>query len=319
MIWLELRTKNENYRSGWNLTESVWAPELKKNGARWPFYYLIKNVQEGDIIIHVIEDKSGKKYFEGFSEAATDGYTSSELPAIHQHDWDYSKKFYRADLKDHVEFKNKIYVEDFLSNNTDELTRYYNDNKYKSIKTRLFFDVKQTGRLHCLYGAYFSEFDSLIEYLISSKQPISNNDVSYNVSADEIYRTLLVRVGQQKFSKEVKKNFHFKCCYPNCEVTEDVFLVGSHISRWADNKAVRGDISNGLCLCLTHDKAFEKGFFIIDDKYRVTVRLDKLEKESWLYNTLIKGNDLEIKKRTIDPSIDSIYQHHERVAYKKKA
>lgn len=81
------------------------------------------------------------------------------------------------------------------------------------------------------------------------------------VPTSEALAQLKKRIGHEKFAENVRKNYGNHCCFPNCDVTDNNFLIVSHIARWADNERKRGEISNGLCLCLIHDttlQLFEK-------------------------------------------------------------
>lgn len=64
---------------------------------------------------------------------------------------------------------------------------------------------------------------------------------------------------------------------PGCQVTNQEFLVGSHIARWADEVEARGEFSNGLCLCRMHDRAFELGCFTLDEDYRIVINEAMIE------------------------------------------
>lgn len=54
-------------------------------------------------------------------------------------------------------------------------------------------------------------------------------------------------------------------------MTKD-FLVASHIVPWSEDQSVRLDPSNGICLALLVDRAFEKGHLLIEDD--LTIRID---------------------------------------------
>jgi putative restriction endonuclease len=78
-----------------------------------------------------------------------------------------------------------------------------------------------------------------------------------------------VRQGQSAFSNTVKINYSNKCCV--CGISTGSFLIGSHIIPWSERKETRLDPSNGLSLCSFHDKGFDKGYFTLDDHYRIVV------------------------------------------------
>ena len=54
-------------------------------------------------------------------------------------------------------------------------------------------------------------------------------------------------------------------------MTKD-FLVASHIVPWSEDQSIRLDPSNGICLSLLVDRAFEKGYLQIEDD--LTIRID---------------------------------------------
>ena len=49
-------------------------------------------------------------------------------------------------------------------------------------------------------------------------------------------------------------------------------LIASHIARWADEPALRGKLSNVICLCRLHDSLFEAGYWGLDDHLDVIRR-----------------------------------------------
>ena len=91
------------------------------------------------------------------------------------------------------------------------------------------------------------------------------------------------------------------------------FLIGSHIARWVDSPDKRGEVSNGLCLCCFHDKAFETGYFSLDDEYEVAISSKKDIVQSAVFQTLIKPHAGEqISLGNIKPDKDSLSEHRFR-------
>jgi hypothetical protein len=83
--------------------------------------------------------------------------------------------------------------------------------------------------------------------------------------------TLKTRGSAQKaFAKAVKANYGYRCAITGI-VTRD-FLVGSHIVPWSEDQSVRLDPSNGICLSIFVDRAFEKGHLLIEDDLSVRMR-----------------------------------------------
>jgi putative restriction endonuclease len=314
MIWLELRANNAVYDKGWNFSESVWAPTKKNDGTEWPFWNLISKVTKGDLIFH-IRELNGNKYFVGYSIAATDGYKTKHTSTAN-HVWSFTNEFYKVDLCDYEELNPNISLNKYFNDYNEQLRNYFLKNKKlpQSIKKRLFY-VIQNKRLQCLNGAYFSEFDfELSSYLKNNLFEIRQK-IKSSVETDVFVGQINQRIGHQQFSENVKANFNYKCCFPDCNVEGKGFLISGHISRWADNENFRGETSNGLCLCLFHDKAFENGYFTLDEEYNIILLNHKYEHIKWLNNFLEKGKNKRIKSSEINPSFIAIKEHWKRVNY----
>lgn len=312
MVWIELRTNNTAYNPGWNFSESIWAPTRKANGSRWPFWGLVNEVVKGDIIFHLRHIDNAKQFL-GFSTAATDGYLTHSLPTGNPHEWNFSKSFYKVDLENFQPLEPIVDLSDFFSDNDAVLRTYFNNRGNR----HLFYTI-QNNRLQCLFGAYFSEFGDELPRMLAQRYAINRERtvVTGNVNTGVTTREVEQRIGHQVFSDNVKDNFNHSCCFPNCQVEGKNFLVSGHIARWADNELLRGHTGNGLCLCLMHDKAFERGYFTIDENFRVVIVNPNFENRQWLADLLRQGENLEIKPRQINPLIEALQDHWQRIGYK---
>lgn len=76
---------------------------------------------------------------------------------------------------------------------------------------------------------------------------------------------------QRVFAETVKTNYGFRCAITGIETRE--FLVAAHIVPWSKDQRIRLDPSNGICLSLLVDRAFEKGYLMIDDDH--IIRIDR--------------------------------------------
>lgn len=310
MIWLELRTNNTKYNEGWNLLESVWAPITKSNGVKWPFWGLVGNVIKGDIIFHLTKD-SGKKRFLGYSVANTDGYLTYDKPN-NIHDWDFSKAFYKVDLIDFKPLYPSVELADFFNKNDVVLRDYFHNKAEK----RLFYTI-QKNKLQCLFGAYFSEFNDIFPSMVVDDYigKVKGLNIADNTNTGVAFREVEQRIGHQIFSDNVKINFNSKCCFPECEVEGRGFLVSGHIARWVDDESLRGHTGNGLCFCLMHDKAFEKGIFTLDENLRIVIVNRDFTSKEWLKKLLLHGENKEIKPRQINPLVEALKLHWKRIGY----
>lgn len=89
---------------------------------------------------------------------------------------------------------------------------------------------------------------------------------------------------QKAFSDAVKKNYENRCAITGL-VTRD-FLVASHIVPWSKDQNIRLDPSNGICLSSLVDRAFEKGYLLIEDDLTVRIDWSRVGDDSVLRNQL---------------------------------
>lgn len=75
---------------------------------------------------------------------------------------------------------------------------------------------------------------------------------------------------QKAFAEAVKANYGYRCAITGIGTRD--FLVASHIVPWSEDQSVRLDPSNGICLSLLVDRAFERGQLLIHDD--LTMRID---------------------------------------------
>lgn len=74
---------------------------------------------------------------------------------------------------------------------------------------------------------------------------------------------------QRVFADNVKSNYGFICAITGIGTRD--FLVAAHIVPWSQDQSIRLDPSNGICLSLIMDRAFEKGYLLIEDDTTVRV------------------------------------------------
>ncbi|ABY42425.1 MULTISPECIES: HNH endonuclease [Bacillus cereus group] len=77
------------------------------------------------------------------------------------------------------------------------------------------------------------------------------------------------RIGQSIFKKALLA-VEKKCKL--CGVSDERFLVASHIKRWSQsNHKERLDVNNGLLLCPNHDVLFDKGYISFEDDGKILI------------------------------------------------
>jgi putative restriction endonuclease len=313
MTYLEMSRDEEHGGGSWEFGRCVWAPTQKEMGGQWPFWNKILNVREGDVVIH-LRGRSPHAKFVGYSIAAASGFeTTAQPPASGT--WSFSRKFFRADLRDYTSFHLPIHLSEVFHERKALLEAYLERRATAAGPRPNVFYVKQAGRLQCLNGAYFSDLDSeLFSILFEGRgSRISEVQSTLSIPTDEQLTLVKARIGQSNFSGQVKLAFGFRCCFPDCEVSDERFLVGAHIARWSDNPELRGHLGNGLCLCLMHDKAFELGLFTVDENGCVFVNPREAEKESASLNLLSTAHGKPILSTSISLLEDALLEHWNRV------
>ena len=312
MLWLEMSRDEVHGGGSWAFGQSLWSPSQKTNDTKWAFWDTLLRVQTNDPVLH-LRGKGKNAAFVGFSSAAADGFETIDQPPS-PGSWGYAKSFYRVPLRDFTPLAAPLLLSELFSKRDVELRNYFMQNKAAASKKLLFY-VVQADRLQCLNGAYLSEVSSDLARLLLDK-PVQVDqpplDIVREARTGEQLRTVLNRVGQHEFSDLVRKNYGTQCCFPGCDVTERTFLRGSHIARWADTPELRGDVTNGLCLCLMHDQAFESGLFTIDLELRVWVDPDKASQSPWAKAHLLPHQGGGLRLGVVTPSEEALLQHWER-------
>jgi putative restriction endonuclease len=314
-MWLEMSRDAGHGGSGWEFSRWLWSPAYKNDTRRskWAYWESLLQVRAGDDVLH-LRGVGTDAAFVGVSTSATRGFATNDRPSL-SGQWSYAQTFYKVPLRDWRQFAEPISLRKVFASWQKELTSYFMTNKRRKGQKQLLFYVHQAGRLQCLNGAYLSQIDEELAKLLlqtgisargESVESRPNTDV---VPTAEAVREIFVRLGQDAFSQAVRSNYDNRCCVPGCDVTDDAFLVGSHIARWADVPSLRGNVRNGLSLCLMHDKAFESGFFTFDGQLRVVIAKNRADDTVWIRKHLVPFAGQKIRAGSIEPSNEAL-QHH---------
>lgn len=122
------------------------------------------------------------------------------------------------------------------------------------------------------------------------------------------------RIGQGFFRQAVLSAYDFKCCITGLAVRE--LLIASHIIPWRDDKTIRLNPRNGLCLSALHDRAFDCGLIAISDDLRVLIssKIRKVESDSYLNSALriYENKPINLPKKFF-PEISFLKYHRENL------
>ena len=258
MFWLEMSRDQTHGGENWGFTKNLWAPTRKQHaagteGSKWGFWETLTQVRPGDSVLH-LRGVGDEAAFVGYSTAETRVIETSQRPPS-PGQWGYSSRFYRVWLRDYVPLPNAISLRGSFTDRESALRDYFYDNKAKApgMKKRIFY-VVQRSRIQCLNGAYLSELDDELAGILLGpdyQEPLSlvSGASRLDTATAQRIRELKTRVGQQDFSASVRQNYGHRCCFPECRVSENAFLVGAHIARWADVPELRGLPRRPLAIC----------------------------------------------------------------------
>ena len=82
-------------------------------------------------------------------------------------------------------------------------------------------------------------------------------------------KLVMTRLYQSFFRKAVLSSYQNACCM--CGINFPQLLIASHIKPWALSEETRTDPENGLCLCVLHDKAYDRGLMTVSAEHEIYV------------------------------------------------
>jgi putative restriction endonuclease len=123
-----------------------------------------------------------------------------------------------------------------------------------------------------------------------------------------------IRVKQSVFSNKVKDQYKVSCAV--CGLKTRSFLIGSHIVPWSEDKSIRLDPRNGICLCTFHDKAFDLGYFTLDDDLKI-ITSKHVFNDHVVENELSKIDGHKINKPTSNQPIIKYLKFHRENIFEK--
>ena len=311
MLWIEMSREPEERSEKNRMGTCLVSPKYKDNGQTWGFWETMKSIDQEDIVLHLC-GKGDEAVFTGYSEVESRVFETVEKNS--------DEVYYRVPLINYTKFDQPINLYTIFKQQKEGLQKYFLKNKSLSTydKERLFY-VIQNKKLQCLNGAYLSELSNELANILFGKdfseQASDKKIINISVKTASQLRNIKTRTGHTKFANNVKENFNYTCAFPGCQVNENSFLIGSHIARWADNEELRGDTSNGICLCVFHDKAFENGFFTLDSNMKITVNKKKTHNYPFLKDSLDLYESKKIKTSKIVPSIEALKSHWKRIKF----
>jgi hypothetical protein len=168
-------------------------------------------------------------------------------------------------------------------------------------------------------GAPYATYEALDSDLLAETSETSEEEVAEfeqqvsqgNYGVEDTRTTTKTRGSAQRvFAHAVKENYGCRCAITGIQTRE--FLIASHIVPWSVDESIRLDPSNGICLSVLVDRAFENGYLIINDDLTVSIDWAKVGSDSSLSDQLkpFDGRKLELPTAS-PPSTDYLRRRRE--------
>ena len=115
-----------------------------------------------------------------------------------------------------------------------------------------------------------------LEYSLEQVKAFESQIDANDYSVEDMRGNAKIRGSAQRaFAAAVKGNYGHKCAITGISTPD--FLVAAHIVPWSLDHTIRLDPSNGICMSLLVDRAFENGYIFIGDDLRVAVNWKKVD------------------------------------------
>ena len=124
--------------------------------------------------------------------------------------------------------------------------------------------------------------------------------IANNFAVEDATATTKTRGSAQRaFAENVKRNYEWRCAITG--ISSRDFLIASHIVPWSVDWTIRLDPTNGICLSVLVDRAFEKGHLVISDDLTVLVDWDRVGDDASLRELLAPLEGRRIREPKSDP------------------
>lgn len=102
------------------------------------------------------------------------------------------------------------------------------------------------------------------------------------------------RINQNFFREMILASYRGRCAV--CLLSESQLLIAAHIIPWSMNASLRMNPRNGMCMCVLHEKAFDRGLITISDECRLLISrtLKRLSAEPAIQRGFLPYENIEI-------------------------
>lgn len=149
----------------------------------------------------------------------------------------------------------------------------------KTEHNAMLLDLRNEANTEQLVSTSSNGVSTLDEDIWKGEKSVVNSETEkFEITETEKEQVVKSRIGQSAFKKALL-DIEKKCKL--CDVSDERFLVASHIKPWSQSSnQERLDVNNGLLLCPNHDALFDKGYISFDDDGTILISdsLDEVTK-----------------------------------------
>lgn len=137
-----------------------------------------------------------------------------------------------------------------------------------------------------------------------------------NLKGEVKIREVKTRINQNLFRQIVIANYAGRCAITGLDIPD--LLVASHIIPWSKNETERLNPENGICLSSLYDKAYDRGFIGITERFSIILSKDiKAKNKENYYRKIfldIEGKSIRFpqkyipKKEFLQYHLDTIFR-----------
>lgn len=154
--------------------------------------------------------------------------------------------------------------------NLASLDKYHRDRGVAGLRGASNLDRQMWASFQADWSGMAEKSESAFEAMMKQGQPKEGDGLLVLPDGpSEVPRTVKTRRLQTFFRNTVLANYEYQCAISGVEVPE--LLIASHIIPWSEDESRRADPTNGLCLNVLYDKAFDCHLITFDAEFRLVV------------------------------------------------
>jgi putative restriction endonuclease len=144
-----------------------------------------------------------------------------------------------------------------------------------------------------IWAEFINNKDELLfesERILAGKEHVSLEDKysddlkgTEHLKGEYKIREVKTRVNQNVFRQIVIANYSGKCAITGIDIPG--LLLASHIIPWSKSEKERLNPENGICLSALYDRAYDKGYIGINEKFEILLSSVLRKKHKELYHT----------------------------------